>query len=77
VYLAARNEERAKAAIESLHNAGLGKGGEHNLGEVVWLKLDLGDPREAKKAAEEFLKLETRLDVLCESTEPISNAIGH
>ncbi|RXW16836.1 hypothetical protein EST38_g9026 [Candolleomyces aberdarensis] len=64
VYLAARNEERAKAAIESLHNAGLGKGGDHSLGEVVWLKLDLGDPREAKKAAEEFLKLETRLDVL-------------
>ncbi|KAJ2913791.1 hypothetical protein MD484_g6621, partial [Candolleomyces efflorescens] len=64
VYLAARNEERAKAAIESLHDAGLGKGGEHSLGEVVWLKLDLGDPREAKKAAEEFLKLETRLDLL-------------
>ena len=47
VYLAARNEERAKAAIESLHNAGLGQGGEHSLREVVWLKLDLGDPREA------------------------------
>ena len=29
---------------------GLGPGN----GEVVWLKLDLEDPRNAKKAAEEF-----------------------
>ena len=31
---------------------------------MVWLKLDLSDPREAKKAAEEFLEREGRLDIL-------------
>lgn len=71
VYLAARNEERAKAAIESLHNAGLGKGGDHSLGEVAWLKLDLSDPRLAKEAAEDFLKRETRLDILGELTNQL------
>lgn len=68
VYLAARSEDRAKEAISRLHEAGLGKGrdtnGSGNLGEVIWLKLDLSDPREAQKAAEVFLKLETRLDIL-------------
>ena len=39
---------------------GLGPGN----GEVVWLKLDLEDPRNAKKAAEEFRQKESRLDVL-------------
>ena len=33
-------------------------------GELAFLKLDLSDPAEAKRAAEEFLKLESRLDIL-------------
>ena len=49
MYLAARDEERAKAAIERLHAEGLGPGN----GEVVWLRLDLCAPREVKKSAEE------------------------
>ncbi|KAH9946905.1 NAD-P-binding protein [Amylocystis lapponica] len=60
VYLAARSEERAKAALERLHAAGLGPGN----GEVVWLHLDLSDPRVAKKAAETVLEKEKRLDVV-------------
>ncbi|KAI0959136.1 hypothetical protein AcW1_004052 [Taiwanofungus camphoratus] len=63
VYMAARSEARAKAAIERLRAAGLGPGN----GNVVWLKLDLGDPRSAKKAAESFMEKERRLDVVVNS----------
>ncbi|KAI0073653.1 NAD-P-binding protein [Panus rudis PR-1116 ss-1] len=60
VYMGARSEEKAKAAIERLKKEGLGPGN----GEVIWLPLDLSDPKEAKKAAEDFLTKEKRLDVL-------------
>ncbi|KAL4242751.1 NAD(P)-binding domain superfamily protein [Abortiporus biennis] len=60
VYMAARSEEKAKAAIEKLNKEGLGPGN----GEIVWLELDLSDPRKAKKAAETFLEKEKRLDCL-------------
>ena len=33
-------------------------------GDVVFLPCDLGSPGSAKKAAEDFLQLETRLDIL-------------
>lgn len=60
VYLAARNESKATGAIASLQAEGLGPGN----GEVIWWKLDLSDPREVKKSAEEFMKKEQKLDVL-------------
>ena len=60
VYLAARDESRAKAAIARLESDGLGPGN----GQVLWHELDLSDPRKAKKSAEDFLKKESRLDVL-------------
>ncbi|KAI0711117.1 NAD-P-binding protein [Cerioporus squamosus] len=60
VYLTARNEERAKAAIERLQAESLEPGN----GTVEWLELNLSDPRKAKASAESFLKKETRLDVL-------------
>jgi len=60
VYMAARNESKAKAAIERLHAEGLGK----NAGEVIWLKLDLSSPRQTKEAAEYILSREQRLDIL-------------
>lgn len=60
VYLAARNESRATGAMAQLDAEGFAPGN----GEVVWLKLDLSDPRDAKKSAEEFLKREERLDIL-------------
>lgn len=62
VYLAARNESKATAAIAQLEAEGLGPG------LVEWLYLDLSDPRKAKAAAEAFLKKETRLDILGESS---------
>ncbi|KIM51165.1 hypothetical protein SCLCIDRAFT_143847 [Scleroderma citrinum Foug A] len=60
VYMAARNKAKAEAAISALNEEGLGPGN----GEVVWLELDLSDPRNAKKAAKEFMAKEDRLDVL-------------
>ncbi|KAG2151604.1 NAD(P)-binding protein [Suillus bovinus] len=60
VYMAARNQTRAEEAIGKLKAEGLGPGN----GDVIWLELDLKDPRNAKKAAEEFMKREKRLDVL-------------
>jgi NAD(P)-dependent dehydrogenase (short-subunit alcohol dehydrogenase family) len=58
VYMATRNEEKAKEAIEGLKKSGI------EPGEVVYLKLDLEDPKQVKQAAEEFASKETRLDVL-------------
>ncbi|KAF9003235.1 NAD-P-binding protein [Cyathus striatus] len=60
VYLAARNESKATGAIARLEHEGLGPGN----GEVIWLKLDLSDPRDVKTSAEDFLKREERLDIL-------------
>ncbi|KAG1870814.1 hypothetical protein F4604DRAFT_1770621 [Suillus subluteus] len=60
VYMAARNQTKAEEAITQLKAEGLGPGN----GDVIWLELDLKDPRNAKKAAEEFMKQEKRLDVL-------------
>ncbi|ESK90289.1 short chain dehydrogenase [Moniliophthora roreri MCA 2997] len=60
VYMGARDEKKAKEAIEKLKKDESWKG----KGEVSWLKLDLSDPREAKKAAEDFTTKEKRLDVL-------------
>ena len=36
-------------------------------GEVLWLHLDLTNPNDARKAAEDFLGMEQRLDILGES----------
>jgi NAD(P)-dependent dehydrogenase (short-subunit alcohol dehydrogenase family) len=60
VYMAARNESKAAAAIANLKVDGLSPGN----GQVMFLQLDLDDPRNAKKAAEEYLSKETRLDIL-------------
>ncbi|KAF8906838.1 hypothetical protein CPB84DRAFT_1769802 [Gymnopilus junonius] len=58
VYLGARNESKAKAAMADLERDGLGSG------QVVWLNVNFSDPRWAKQAAEEFLRRESRLDIL-------------
>ncbi|KAF7977327.1 hypothetical protein HWV62_4103 [Athelia sp. TMB] len=60
VYLGARSEAKAAAAIQKMHDEGLG----NRPGEVVWLELDLADPRQAKAAAERVLAREQRLDIL-------------
>ncbi|KIY47879.1 NAD(P)-binding protein [Fistulina hepatica ATCC 64428] len=58
VYLGARNESKATGAIAQMEAEGLGTG------QVIWHKVDLSDPRNAKQAAEEFMRREARLDVL-------------
>jgi NAD(P)-dependent dehydrogenase (short-subunit alcohol dehydrogenase family) len=60
VYLAARSEEKAEHAIARMEKEGMG---EHP-GQLVWLPIDLTDPRKAKAAAEWFVKRESRLDIL-------------
>ncbi|EIW55471.1 NAD-P-binding protein [Trametes versicolor FP-101664 SS1] len=60
VYIGARSEERAKAAIERLRAEGL----QPRNGELEWLELDLSDPRKAKASAEAFLAKEKQLDIL-------------
>jgi NAD(P)-dependent dehydrogenase (short-subunit alcohol dehydrogenase family) len=58
VYMAARDEGRATEAIKQLQAENI------NDGSVHWLKLDLSDPRAARRAANEFLEKEQRLDIL-------------
>lgn len=58
--MASRNESKVTGAIAQLEAEGMGTKG----GMVEWLKLDLDDPRNAKRAAEEFIAKEDRLDIL-------------
>ncbi|KAF8815943.1 NAD(P)-binding protein [Phlegmacium glaucopus] len=56
VYIAARNEEKAKSAIDELREQ-TGK-------EAIFLKLDLADLQSIKTAAEDFVSKEKELHVL-------------
>ncbi|KZS87497.1 NAD-binding protein [Sistotremastrum niveocremeum HHB9708] len=58
VYMGARNESKATGAIKQLELEGIGSG------RIEYHHLDLADPHEAKKSAEEFMKKEERLDIL-------------
>ncbi|KAF7983220.1 hypothetical protein HWV62_23504 [Athelia sp. TMB] len=60
VYMGARSESKANAAIQRLHDEGLGD----RAGEIVWLDLDLTYPSKAKAAAQYILSREQRLDIL-------------
>lgn len=60
VYLAARNKEKAEAALERLESDGTDPGN----GVVTFMELNLDNHRSAKSAAEEFLNQEDRLDIL-------------
>ncbi|KAJ8105079.1 hypothetical protein ONZ43_g7568 [Nemania bipapillata] len=59
VYVAARSETKANAAIEDIRGLYA-----TSKGELVYLHLDLNDLRTIKKSADEFLAKEQRLDVL-------------
>lgn len=59
VYLAARSESKASAAIEAIKARF-----PTSTGELVFLHIDLGDLTTIKPAAQEFLSKEKRLDVL-------------
>ncbi|OCH93974.1 NAD-P-binding protein [Obba rivulosa] len=60
VYMGARSEERANAALETLRSEGFEPGN----GQVVFHPLDLSDPRKAKESGESLVQQETRLDGL-------------
>lgn len=68
VYLGARDESKATGAIAKLQAEGLGQG------QVVWLKVDFSDPRLAKRAAEEFIDCESRLDILINNAAQLTGA---
>lgn len=72
VYMGARYERAARDAIQRLEKDGLGPGN----GEVIWIKVELSDPREAKAAAEEFMRREIRLDVIGERSTTLLGALG-
>jgi retinol dehydrogenase 12 len=57
VYLAARSEERASAAISKLKK-------ETGKSDIHWLKLDLGDIPSCAAAAKELASKERKLDIL-------------
>ncbi|KAH7101214.1 hypothetical protein BKA62DRAFT_638978 [Auriculariales sp. MPI-PUGE-AT-0066] len=69
VYIAARSEERALAAIADLR---VSVGGH---GTVEFLHLDLGDLHSVKRAAEEFLSKEKRLDILFNNAGVMCNPV--
>ncbi|KAF8884624.1 hypothetical protein BD779DRAFT_1612082 [Infundibulicybe gibba] len=60
VYITTRNESKGTQATAQLNSANLAP--VH--GRVEFLELDLCDPRNAVKAAQEFLRREERLDIL-------------
>ena len=60
VYVAARSEAKAHAAIEKIH----ANNRNVEAGKLVFLALDLADLDSVAKATEIFLKQEDRLDVL-------------
>ncbi|KUJ18111.1 short-chain dehydrogenase [Mollisia scopiformis] len=59
VYVAARSAEKAKTTIEAIKTES-----PKSTGDLLFLKLDLGDLSTVKASAEEFLRKESRLDVL-------------
>ncbi|KAG8414932.1 hypothetical protein J3458_008825 [Metarhizium acridum] len=59
VYMAARSQDKTTAAMASLK-----KQHPRSKGDLVFLRLDLADLGTIAKSAEQFLRLESRLDVL-------------
>lgn len=62
MYIAARNAEKAASCIQRIIDQGIGPGN----GQAIFHHLDLEDPKTAKASAQEFMKIEDRLDVLGE-----------
>lgn len=72
VYLAARSEGRAKAAIKGIEDAHPQVKEE---GLVVWLRLDLTEPADVVESAKVFIGREQRLDILGEKEDFWSTAV--
>ena len=59
VYFACRNKEKTMPLIKRLE-----EDKEAGAGQIAFLQLDLDDPQGAKAAADKFMELEERLDIL-------------
>ncbi|KAK4070807.1 hypothetical protein Trihar35433_5274 [Trichoderma harzianum] len=59
VYIASRSQERVNQAIDQMSQAAMGK-----TLDLHFLQIDLQDLKSVKAAAEHFMTLETRLDIL-------------
>lgn len=70
VYLAARSEERARAAIKELHDT------ESGLAPIDFLELDLSSFDSIKAAVSEFKAKESRLDILVNNAGIMMTAEG-
>ncbi|KAK7694262.1 hypothetical protein QCA50_001442 [Cerrena zonata] len=70
VYIAARNESKATGAISRIEAWNPSP----NRGPILFHKLELDDPRDAKKSAEAFLARESRLDILINNAGQMSSA---
>ena len=66
MYLGARSEERAKAAIRRIEEQYPHVKDEKN---VLWLPLDLAEPASIVRSAKDLMARETRLDILGWSIE--------
>lgn len=62
VYIAGHNAEKAASCIQKINDQGTGPGN----GQAIFHHLDLEDPKGTKASAQEFMKIEDRLDVLGE-----------
>ncbi|GAW20261.1 hypothetical protein ANO14919_097620 [Xylariales sp. No.14919] len=71
VYVAARSESKAKAAIEEVRRLY-----PTSKGDLVYLHLDLSDLTTIKKSADDFLAKEQRLDVLFNNAGVMTPPVG-
>ena len=68
VYLAVRDPSKGKAAAEQIELEAVAAGLKDRVGKVKVLQLDLSSVSQTKEAANSFLRLERRLDILGESS---------
>ncbi|KAJ5587536.1 uncharacterized protein N7459_003301 [Penicillium hispanicum] len=73
VYIAARSVSRCEGAIEKIKAQTRGQKAE---GKLKIMAVDLGDLGAVKRAAEEFLRQETRLDILVHNAAVMIPPIG-
>jgi len=66
VYLAVRDPAKGKAAAEQMELEAVAAGLKDRVGQIKVLELDLTSVVQTKEAAEKFMQLETRLDILGE-----------
>lgn len=71
IYLTARTEARANTAIQEIHQSVPG-----SKGKIKFLELDLGSFASVKKAADTFLGLSDRLDILMNNAGLMASPAG-